>query len=150
MNSLRYSIRHLQLFMLYPENWPNLLKSWQNRLIEFPRFVKNITISFAKRDKQCSTPRFVIPAIADDWRTAMAIGSMANKNNKGDTGQPCQLYLRRLKSFENSATGSVYNNCIHLRNLSPQTKSFQHIKQIFPLSSVRKPFWLPMTGLHSL
>ena len=46
----------------------------------------------------------------------MAKGSMANKNNRGDMGQPCRVDLWRLKGFENwlfvliSANGSVYNN----------------------------------------
>lgn len=53
-----------------------------------------------KRAKRCSVPPIVMPVISGDWHIAMATGSMANKNNKGDIGQPWCVDLQSVKGFE--------------------------------------------------
>lgn len=59
---------------------------------------------------------------------AIARGSMARINRRGERGQPCLEPLQISKGLDTilvvriSAVGFVYSIFIHLQNLSPQPK----------------------------
>lgn len=59
---------------------------------------------------------------------AITRGSIAKVESRGDSGQPCLVEHCKLKGLE---IGFVYNNLIHLRNVSPNPYLGSRSKRYF-------------------